>query len=187
MWGEFVPAGGELAHHDLAIDEIFRAAETYKTNFQSVSRLGQPGWKTGRLGTFRIASGRGENFENEQDNGTGIADMHTGFARTPEPPYYAVIFTSRRTEGDDGYAAMADAMFELALQQPGCLGAESARGADGIGITVSYFTDERSIAEWKQNASHLVAQRLGKERWYEHYELRIAKVERAYAGPEGRL
>ena len=112
--------------------------------------------------------------------------MHSGFARTPEPPYYAVIFTSQRTEGDHGYEAMAEAMFELALQQPGCLGAESARGIDGVGITVAYFADERSIGAWKQNARHLVAQRLGKERWYSHYELRVAKVERAYAGPEGR-
>lgn len=112
--------------------------------------------------------------------------MAHGFATTPEPPYYAVIFTSRRTEGDQGYEAMASAMFDLAHQQPGCLGAESARGADGLGITVAYFTDEASIRAWKANAQHLVAQRLGKERWYTHYELRISKVERAYSGPEGR-
>ena len=109
-----------------------------------------------------------------------------GFAKTPEPPYYAVIFTSTRTEGDHGYEAMAQAMFELALTQPGCLGAESARGENGIGITVAYFTDEASIANWKANARHLVAQKLGRERWYSHYELRVAKVERDYSGPEGR-
>ena len=109
-----------------------------------------------------------------------------GFAKTPEPPYYAVIFTSKRTEGDHGYEAMAQAMFELALTQPGCLGAESARGENGIGITVAYFTDEASIANWKANARHLVAQKLGRERWYSHYELRVAKVERGYSGPEGR-
>jgi heme-degrading monooxygenase HmoA len=112
--------------------------------------------------------------------------MMQGFAKTPEPPYYAVIFTSRRTPGDDGYEAMAEKMFALALTQPGCLGAESVRGDDGLGITVAYFTDEASIHAWKQNAQHLVAQRLGRERWYSHYELRIAKVERAYAGREGR-
>jgi heme-degrading monooxygenase HmoA len=109
--------------------------------------------------------------------------MHTGFANTPPPPYYAVIFTSRRTEGDQGYEEMAEAMFELAQKQPGCLGAESVRGADGLGITVAYFTDEASISAWKRNARHLEAQRLGKERWYAHYELRVAKVERDYAGP----
>jgi heme-degrading monooxygenase HmoA len=112
--------------------------------------------------------------------------MDQGFARTPEPPYWAVIFTSRRTEGDNGYAAMAARMVELALAQPGCLGAESVRGSDGLGITVAYYKDEASIAAWKANAQHLVAQRLGKERWYTHYELRVARVERAYSGPEGR-
>lgn len=108
---------------------------------------------------------------------------HVGFAGTPEPPYYAVIFTSQRTDGDHGYEAMAQAMFELALKQPGCLGADTARDDGGFGITVAYFTDESAISAWKQNSEHLVAQRLGKERWYFHYELRIAKVERAYSGP----
>ena len=113
--------------------------------------------------------------------------MSPGFATTPEPPYYAVIFTSTRTHADaSGYAAMADAMVALALQQPGNLGAESARGADGLGITVSYWRDEASIKAWKAVASHLAAQKLGRERWYDHYELRVAKVERAYSGPEGR-
>ncbi len=60
------------------------------------------------------------------------------------------------------------------------------RGADGLGITVSYWQDEAAIRAWKADVEHLTAQRLGKERWYEHYQLRIAKVERDYAGPEGR-
>lgn len=109
-----------------------------------------------------------------------------GFAATPEPPYYAVVFSSRRTEGDHGYAAMAEKMVRMALAQPGCLGAESARDAEGFGITVSYWADEASLIAWKQVAEHLVAQRLGRERWYAHYELRVARVERAYSGPEGR-
>ena len=112
--------------------------------------------------------------------------MPNGFAKTPEPPYFAVIFTSRRTAGDDGYEAMAEKMFALALAQPGCLGAETARGESGLGITVAYFVDEASIHAWKQDSQHLVAQRLGKERWYTHYELRVARVERAYSGPDGR-
>ena len=78
---------------------------------------------------------------------------------------------------------MAQAMFELALKQPSCLGAESVRGVNGLGITVAYFTDEPAIHAWKQNSEHLAAQRLGKERWYSHCELRVAKVERAYSGP----
>lgn len=101
-----------------------------------------------------------------------------GFARTPAPPYYAVIFTSLRTGGDQGYGAMAGRMVELAAQQPGFLGVESAR--DGLGITVSYWADLESIAAWKQNAEHLVAQHLGRERWYADFRTRIARVERDY-------
>ena len=109
-----------------------------------------------------------------------------GFAATPEPPYYAVIFSSRRTAGDAGYDAMSATMLDLALAQPGCLGAESARDADGFGITVSYWADEASLLAWKAVAAHRAAQRLGQTRWYDHYELRVARVERAYAGPAGR-
>ena len=97
-----------------------------------------------------------------------------------EPPYYAVVFSSQRTDGDHGYAAMADRMVELARQQPGFLGVESARGADGFGITVSYWASEADIAAWKQQTEHLVAQTLGRERWYAQYSLRVARVERAY-------
>ncbi len=108
------------------------------------------------------------------------------FATTPEPPYYAVIFTAQRTSGADGYDAMAEHMAQMALAQPGCLGAETTRDADGLGITVAYFRDEAAVAAWREHAEHLTAQRLGRERWYSHYELRIARVERAYSGPEGR-
>jgi heme-degrading monooxygenase HmoA len=97
-----------------------------------------------------------------------------------------VIFTSQCTGGDNGYAAMADAMFELAGKQPGFLGAESARGDSGLGITVAYFRDEAAIHAWKQNIQHLAAQAKGKTDWYSHYEVRVAKVGRAYSGPERR-
>jgi heme-degrading monooxygenase HmoA len=103
------------------------------------------------------------------------------FASLPAPPYYAVIFSSVRTAGDNGYDAMSERMVELAQQQPGYLGAESARDAEGFGITVSYWADEASIRAWKANAEHRIAQETGIERWYEHYETRVAKVERAYA------
>lgn len=106
--------------------------------------------------------------------------MTPGFAPTPQPPYYAAIFTSQRTAGDQGYSAMADRMLELAGQQPGYLGAESVRDAQGFGITVSYWTSEAAIRDWKQHAEHQVAQAHGHARWYQHFELRIAKVERAY-------
>lgn len=100
---------------------------------------------------------------------------------TPQSGYYAVIFSSIRTEGDDeAYAAMAERMMALAALQPGYLGAESARGADGLGITVSYWESEQAIARWKQNSEHLAAQESGKSTWYAHYQLRVAKVERSY-------
>ncbi len=108
------------------------------------------------------------------------------FAKTPEPPYYAVIFVSRRKHGDTDYEEMAGRMAELAAGMPGYLGIESARGGDGFGITVSYWESEESIANWKCHLEHQGAQSRGKRDWYEHYELRVAKVERAYSGPEGR-
>ncbi len=102
-------------------------------------------------------------------------------APTPQPPYFAVIFSSQRTTDDaDGYARMADAMAALAPSQSGYLGVESARDGSGFGITVSYWRDEESIAAWKRNAAHLAAQRGGHERWYEDFTTRVARVERAY-------
>jgi heme-degrading monooxygenase HmoA len=109
----------------------------------------------------------------------------TGFAMTPEPPYYAVVFSSQRKEGDNGYGATADRMVELAAQQPGFLGVETVRGADGFGITVSYWTSEEAIRNWKRHAEHAAARDRGRNEWYEHFELRIARVERAYCGPRG--
>ena len=99
-------------------------------------------------------------------------------AATPAAPYYAVIFTSLRTDIDEGYGAMAERMVELAAQQPGFLGVESAR--EGLGITVSYWRDLASIKSWKANTEHLVAQQTGRSDWYSQYKTRIAKVERDY-------
>ena len=99
-------------------------------------------------------------------------------AQTPKPPYYAVIFTSNRTDGDNDYSEMANKMEQLAYCQVGFLGVESAR--DGIGITVSYWQDLGSIKNWKDNAEHIEAQRLGKKQWYSDFKVRISKVERDY-------
>src|SRR5512137_2700608 len=85
----------------------------------------------------------------------------SAFARTPEPPYYAVIFTSLRSDGEDGYRRMAERMVELAAMQPGFLGIESVRDADGFGITVSYWTSTEAITRWKANAEHVAAQEMG--------------------------
>jgi len=99
-------------------------------------------------------------------------------ANTPPAPYYAVIFTSLRTEGDNGYGSMAQEMDELAKQQPGYLGIESAR--EDLGITVSYWRSLEDIRNWKANTEHLSAQKQGREKWYEQYKVRICEVERDY-------
>jgi len=100
-------------------------------------------------------------------------------AQTPAPPYYAVIFTSLLKDADKSYESMADAMAELAKDQPGYLGIESAR--DGLGITVSYWVSLEDIKNWKANTQHQMAQKLGKENWYAAYKTRICKVERDYS------
>ncbi|MCW5921467.1 MAG: antibiotic biosynthesis monooxygenase [Saprospiraceae bacterium] len=99
-------------------------------------------------------------------------------AKTPNPPYYAVIFSSVRTQIDEGYGQMAEQMLQLAAQQPGFLGAESARNE--VGITVSYWESLEAIRHWKAHAEHLVAQKLGREKWYSAYKTRICRVERDY-------
>jgi heme-degrading monooxygenase HmoA len=104
-------------------------------------------------------------------------------AQLPPPPYYVVTFASQRTAGDNGYGGMADEMVALAAKQPGFLGVESARGADGFGITNSFWADEASIRAWKAVVDHLEAQRRGRAEWYETYAVRVARVERAYQFP----
>ncbi|HEX7643349.1 MAG TPA: antibiotic biosynthesis monooxygenase [Burkholderiaceae bacterium] len=99
-------------------------------------------------------------------------------ASTPRPPYYAVIFTSIRTDVSEGYAETAERMVELARQQPGFLGVESVR--EDIGITVSYWSDLESIKAWKTVAEHREAQSKGREKWYAAFKTRIALVERDY-------
>jgi heme-degrading monooxygenase HmoA len=99
-------------------------------------------------------------------------------AKTPLPPYYAVIFTSEKTNEDGGYAEMSERMVELAKKQVGYLGHESARG--GLGITVSYWENLESIKSWKQDTEDLIAQSKGGTQWYSDYKTRICKVERDY-------
>ena len=99
-------------------------------------------------------------------------------ANTPPAPYFAVIFTSIRTDFDHGYKDVAQLMLDLASKQPGYLGIESARNE--VGITVSYSADLASIRHWKLQADHQIAQKKGKNQWYKNYQVRIAKVERDY-------
>ncbi len=99
-------------------------------------------------------------------------------ANTPKPPYYAVIFSSIRTDGDNGYGKMGDKMLELVSKQDGFLGVESVR--EELGITVSYWKDLASIKKWRDNTKHSVARAKGKSEWYQSFKTRIAKVERDY-------
>ena len=99
-------------------------------------------------------------------------------AKTPKPPYYAVIFSSIRTEGNNGYSVMADLMVELAKQQDGFLGVESVR--NDLGITVSYWENLDAIKKWKENTEHKIAREKGRSDWYKSFKTRIAKVERDY-------
>lgn len=100
-------------------------------------------------------------------------------AQTPPPPYYTVIFTSLRSDGDQGYARMSEQMLQLAKKQEGFLGVESAR--EELGITVSYWRNEEAIRQWKMNAEHSIAREKGRSLWYQSFHVRIAKVERDYA------
>jgi len=100
-------------------------------------------------------------------------------APTPNPPYYAVIYCSQRTEGDQGYGQAASRMLELAREQPGFLGVESAR-EDALGITVSYWESEAAILAWKQQAEHRAVREQGRAAWYSAFQTRVCKVERDY-------
>ncbi len=113
------------------------------------------------------------------------------FARTPRPPYYAVIFSSQRSAGDRGYAEAAARMADLAHGMPGFLGMETARDDAGFGITTAFFDSEEAIKRWRDHPEHAASRKRGREEWYRHFELRIARVERAYGadsahdGPHG--
>ena len=102
------------------------------------------------------------------------------FATTPSPPYFAVIFSSFRTLEGAGYAEASAAMAKLAAQQPGYLGIESARGADGLGITVSYWRSLEDVRAWKSVAEHVSVQEKGRKLWYSDYRVRVARVMREY-------
>lgn len=110
----------------------------------------------------------------------------TGFANLPAPPCFAVVFSSQRSQHDQaGYDEASARMLALAAQQPGYLGVESARGADGFGITVSYWASEAAIQAWHRHLEHAMVQERGRKDWYRHFEVRVARVERAYRGGEG--
>ena len=99
-------------------------------------------------------------------------------AITPKPPYYAVIFTSIKTNEDINYTKMSNKMIELAKKQHGFLGIESARNE--LGITVSYWDNLEAIKNWKLNVDHIEAREKGRSTWYKKFKVRICKVERDY-------
>jgi len=99
-------------------------------------------------------------------------------AKTPNTPYYAVIFTSLRTNGDDGYGDAAEQMELLAKKQKGYLGIESARSE--VGITVSYWESLEAIRDWKNQVDHTLIRNKGREKWYQKFKVRICKVESDY-------
>ena len=98
-------------------------------------------------------------------------------ATTPKPPYYAVIFTSIRRDVDNGYSEAAQQMLELASQQPGFLGYETAR--QEVGIPVSYWATPEAIQSWKENVLHRQAQDRAQD-WYRAFRVRVCRVEREY-------
>lgn len=120
------------------------------------------------------------NLSQEYLKGSAELLKTNGMESLPKPPYYAVIFTSKRTDLEkEPYQKMARYMVELAKSQDGFIDIESAR--EEIGITVSYWRDMEAIKHWKNQSEHLIAQKYGRLKWYEHYKVRIAKVEREYS------
>ena len=112
--------------------------------------------------------------------------MTERFSDMPEPPYYVVVFANQLSENHAGYHQMLGELEELAKTIPGYIGRETARDQTGFGLALSYWESEEAIKAWKAHADHFYAQTQGKDRWYSHYVLRVAKVERHYDGPEGR-
>lgn len=107
------------------------------------------------------------------------------FANPPAVPYLAVIFTSQRSDIDKGYGEAAELMLNLASQQPFFLGVESARGEDGLGITVSYWRDEAAILAWRDHPQHQEIRQQGRASWYDAYRTRVVRVERDYGWGRG--
>jgi heme-degrading monooxygenase HmoA len=102
------------------------------------------------------------------------------FVKTPKPPYYTVIFTSIRTQVDDGYTELNDELYAEAMKLEGYYGAETLRDEHGYGVAVLYWRSMEDIQQWSKYQKHLYAKKLGKEKWYEGWKVRIAKVEREY-------
>ncbi|MEU3643811.1 antibiotic biosynthesis monooxygenase [Lentzea sp. NPDC034063] len=97
-----------------------------------------------------------------------------------EPPYYAVVFTTVRTQEQSGYRDTNARMEELVKDVPGYLGMDHAQNPGGLGITVAYFRDADALTQWRTNAEHQAAQQRGRAHWYQSYTIHVAKVERSH-------
>lgn len=117
--------------------------------------------------------------------GVGMSEQPLRPVQNFEPPYYAVVFTSLRTDVDDGYDETGDRLDELVASVPGFLGMDVARTPGGLGITVGYFRDVDAIKQWRGDAEHRTAQKRGRAEWYERYVVHVAKVERSYGFERG--
>ncbi len=102
------------------------------------------------------------------------------FANTPKPPFYAVIFTSLRSLNNEGYKEMDELIYQKVVNEKGYIDHESARNDKGFGIHISYWKSLEDIDRWKNHRNHNEAKRLGKHKWYDKYEVKIAKVETKY-------
>ncbi|WP_367322075.1 antibiotic biosynthesis monooxygenase [Streptomyces sp. HUAS ZL42] len=109
-----------------------------------------------------------------------MSEQHIAPVAAHQPPYYVVVFTSVRTEGDHGYGETAQRLEELVKDIPGFLGMDAARAPGGLGITVGYFRDLAGIEQWRSHAEHRAAKAQGRAHWYERYSLHIAKVEHSH-------
>jgi len=96
-----------------------------------------------------------------------------------EPPYYAAVFTTVRTEDQSGYTETSSYLEDLVKDMPGYLGMDHAQTPGGLGITVSYFRDADALTQWRTDVEHRAAQRRGRAQWYQDYTLHVAKVERS--------
>ena len=101
-------------------------------------------------------------------------------AKTPQKPYYAVIFTYKRTNVDNGYEVMEKKTTEMVAKMKGFLGYESSKDESGFGVIISYWDSEESINTWRSNQVHRSAKEGGREQWYSEFATRICKVEDDY-------
>ena len=87
------------------------------------------------------------------------------------------VFRSRlRPDADPRYSEHAAQMSALAPTMPGYVEHKSFTAEDGERVTLVTFADRASHDAWRTHAEHRLAQRRGKEAFYEAYSLQVADV-----------